>query len=143
MNIHDEIITRLNSKVRIRSLFSDTSIKEMKTVIEHMSAVLEDKLKAKEKEKGKIKAKKRIIMKIRQTMKDHDLSLADINELDNTVPSKKTREKHTFEYITLSGDNILWYGSMAGRLPKAFQDYLDRTGKKRADCIVKSIAEQP
>ena len=72
-------------------------------------------------------------------MEAKGLSMSDLNLLE--AASKESRRKrnvskHNFQYQTLSGDTVVWYGSTTGRLPKDFQDYLDRTGKKRTDCIV-------
>ena len=139
MNIFDEIISRLNSKSRIRSLFSDMDAEDMKRIIIRMNSVLDEKFKIKKLEKEQRKEKRNMIIKIQQTMKDNGLSLADFYEQNESISSSKRktpREKYSFKYITLSGDTVFWYGSAVGRLPKPFQSYLDRTGKKRMDCIV-------
>lgn len=43
MNIFDELLHRLGSKTRIRSLFKDVGMDEMERVISRMNEVMEEK----------------------------------------------------------------------------------------------------
>ncbi|WP_263081350.1 hypothetical protein [Endozoicomonas sp. Mp262] len=108
-----------------------------------MNNVLQEKLEQKEIEKQQRLAKVEIITSLKKTLQDNGLSLSDLPGFDSEKSMislrKTTKEKYTFQYISLSGDTVFWYGTTAGRLPKAFQDYLDRTGKKRMDCIVNNV----
>ena len=147
MNIFEEVLSRLNSKTSTRSLFSDVHPDDLQKIINRMSAVLEEKIKIKELEieQRKEKKKKSIIKQIQQTMKENDLSLDDFYDEDSDLQSlsrKNLRKKYSFQYITPTGDTVYWYGSTVGRVPKAFQSYLDRTGKKRMDCITNENADQ-
>ena len=139
MNIFEELHHRLGSKTRIRSLFKDSNAEEMERIINRMNEVLLEKENDKLAEEAKREEKKRNIEEIKKAMAERGLSISDLSLLDEMgkdAKRKRNVSKHNFEYQTLSGDTVRWYGSTTGRLPKDFQDYLDRTNKKRTDCIV-------
>lgn len=139
MNIFEEVLHRLGSKTRIRSLFKDVRPDEMERVISRMNEVLDEKLQDKEVEELKRKEKLQSVEEIKKAMEERGLSLSDLNLLEEAGKEPKRKRnvsKHNFEYETIAGDKVRWYGSTTGRLPKAFQDYLDRSGKKRLDCVV-------
>ncbi len=139
MNIFDELLHRLGSKTRIRSLFKDVGMDEMERIINRLNEVLEEKNQEKEVEDLKRKEKLQSVEEIKKAMEAKGLSMSDLNllqEMGKEGKRKRNVSKHNFEYQTHSGDTVRWYGSTTGRLPKEFQDYLDRTSKKRIDCIV-------
>ena len=141
MNIFDELHHRLSSKSRIRSLFKDASVPYLERVLTRLTEVYHEKLDARKEREQLRQQKLDDIKAIQKEMESLGLTLSDFDELDEAGKVKIGRRrrnvsKHTFEYETLSGDTIRWYGSTTGRLPKAFQDYLEKTGKKRTDCIV-------
>ena len=139
MNIFEELHHRLGSKTRIRSLFKDVNTEDLERIINRMNDVLQEKFNEKEVEEAKREEKKRSIEEVKQAMADRGLSMSDLSLLDEIGKESKRKRnvsKHNFEYQTISGDTVRWYGSTTGRLPKDFQDYLDRTSKKRIDCIV-------
>ena len=147
MNIIDELHHRLSSKTRIRSLFKDVNIHDLEKILGRLNDVHAEKLKVRLAEEEKRENKLHKIKAIQKEMESLGLTLSDFDAAEDggkggkTVKVGKKRRnvsKHTFEYDTLSGDSIKWYGSTTGRLPKAFQDYLEKTGKKRTDCIVDS-----
>lgn len=141
MNTFDELHHRLSSKSRIRSLFKDASAQELERVLARLNDVYQEKLKVREKEEKKRQKKIDNIKAIQQEMASLGLTLSDFSDLDESSDGRRRRNvsKHTFEYLTVSGDSVKWYGSTTGRLPKDFQDYLERTGRKRADCIVETV----
>lgn len=47
MNIFDELLHRLGSKTRIRSLFKDVGMDEMERIINRLNEVLEEKIRKK------------------------------------------------------------------------------------------------
>ena len=140
MNIFDELHHRLSSKSRIRSLFKDASVQDLERVLTRLNEVYQEKLDARKAQEKQRQQKLNDIKAIQKEMAVLGLTLSDFDELDEAGNIKGRRRrnvsKHTFEYETLSGDTIRWYGSTTGRLPRAFQDYLEKTGKKRTDCIV-------
>lgn len=138
MNIFDELHYRLGSKTRIRSLFKDVSAEALERIINRMNEVLQERENHKLAEDARREEKKHTIDEIKQAMAAKGLSLSDLNSLDESGKEVKKRNvsKHNFEYQTLSSDKVRWHGSTTGRLPKDFQDYLDRSDKKRLDCIV-------
>ena len=143
MNIFEELHHRLGSKTRIRSLFKDVNSEEMERIIRKMKEVLAEKENEKLQEESKREEKKKSIEEIKKVMAERGLSFSDLSLLDEMGKESKRKRKrkrnvskHNFEYQTISGDTVRWYGSTTGRLPKDFQDYLDRTNKKRIDCIV-------
>ena len=137
MNIFDEIMHRLSSKTRIRSLFKDVHLEDLERIIERLQSITEEKRVAHEAEQAKNKEKEESIEQIRQMLEAKGLSLSDLGVSEEDQPKKRRNvSKYTFEYVTKSGDTVQWYGSTTGRLPRDFQAYLDETGKKRLDCVV-------
>ncbi|MRI33266.1 hypothetical protein EOPP23_09755 [Endozoicomonas sp. OPT23] len=137
MNVFEELIHRLGSKTRIRSLLKDVGIDEMERIVKRMNEVCEEKQQEKQAAEEKRKEKQQNIDEIKKVIESKGLSLADLGLQDKGIEGKRKRNvsKHNFEYQTASGDTVRWYGSTTGRLPKDFQDYLNKTGKKRIDCI--------
>ncbi|UYM18575.1 H-NS family histone-like protein [Endozoicomonas euniceicola] len=136
MNVFEEIQHRLSSKTRIRSLFKDVHAEDLERIISRMNDVLSEKLEARDKEEEQRQAKMESIEAIKQIMNDRGVSLDDLGALELELPKKRRNiQKFTFEYQTEAGDTIQWQGATTGRLPRDFQAYLDRTGKKRLDCV--------
>ncbi|WP_448215180.1 H-NS family histone-like protein [Endozoicomonas sp. 2B-B] len=141
MNIFDELLHRLGSKTRIRSLFKDMGMDEMERIINRLNEVLEEKNQEKEAADIKRKQKLQSVEEIKKVMEAKGLSMSDLNllqEVGKEGKRKRNVSKHNFEFQTNSGDTVRWFGSTTGRLPKDFQDYLDRTGKKRIECVIES-----
>ena len=147
MNIIDELHHRLSSKTRIRSLFKDANVQDLEKILGRLNDVHTEKLKVRLVEDEKRQKKLDKIKAIQKEMETLGLTLSDFDAVeDSGKGSKGTKDgrkrrnvsKHTFEYETLAGDSVKWYGSTTGRLPKEFQDYLEKTGKKRTDCIIDS-----
>ena len=141
MNIFDELHHRLSSKSRIRSLFKDASVPDLERVLARLNEVYQEKLDVRKVKEEQRQQKLNYIKTIQKEMEALGLTLSDFDELDESGKVKVGRRrrnvsKHTFEYETLAGDSVKWYGSTTGRLPRGFQDYLEKTGKKRTDCIV-------
>lgn len=138
MNVFEEIQHRLSSKTRIRSLFKDVHVEDLERIIARMNDVLAEKQEARDKEDEKRQAKLESIEAIKQIMSDRGVSLDDLGALEIEAPKKRRNiQKYTFEFQTEAGDTVQWEGATTGRLPRDFQAYLDRTGKKRLDCVAK------
>ncbi|WP_263081247.1 H-NS histone family protein [Endozoicomonas sp. Mp262] len=142
MNIFDEVLHRLSSKTRIRQLFKDAHVSDLERVISRMRSVLEEKQNAREKEEEKRQVKLESIEAIKQIMADRGVSMGDLG-LGEETTSKRRRniQKYTFQYETETGDQAQWEGATTGRLPREFQSYLERTGKKRMDCVIEAQDE--
>lgn len=137
MNIFDEIQHRLASKARIRSLFKDVHIEDVERIISRMKSILAEKKEALAADEAKRQARQENINEVRRLLAERGLSLDDLGAVEETTPRKRRNvQRLTFQYETNSGDTVTWHGSTTGRLPKDFQTYLDRTGKKRLDCVV-------
>ena len=139
MNIFDELLHRLSSKTRIRQLFKGASKHDLERILSRMNDVLEEKQSARQQEEDQRKEKQESIEAIKQIMADRGVSMGDLN-INDELPSKRRRniQKYAFEYETGDGDKAVWTGATTGRLPRDFQSYLERTGKKRMDCVVES-----
>ena len=136
MNVFEEIQHRLSSKTRIRSLFKDVHVEDLERIIARMNDVLTEKQEARDKEDQKRQAKLESIEAIKKIMSDRGVSLDDLGALEIEAHKKRRNiQKYTFEYKTESGDKVQWEGATTGRLPRDFQAYLERTGKKRLDCV--------
>jgi DNA-binding protein H-NS len=137
MNIFDEIYSRLSSKARIRSLFKDVHVEDLEKLIKRLVDISNEKKEMKKKHEEQKLLKQNNIEVIKKIMEEKGVSLNDLGMLDFKDISKKRKklQKYTFEYETFSGAKTKWTGATTGRLPRDFQDYLDRTGKKRLDCV--------
>jgi len=135
--MYDEMLHKLSSKVRIRSLFKDTHIEDMKRILHRCAEVLEEKQHESD-EKILLREKKRkSIEEVHKILHEKGLSISDLEDGIDVPPRRRRNiQKYIFEYNTLSGDTIRWHGSTTGRLPKEFQEFLNRTGKKRLDYVV-------
>ena len=136
MNTFAELQHWLSSKSKVRSLFRHVTSKDMEKTIKRLTEVLKEKLQAELDRKGK----KKSIKKISKTMARLGLSITDLGSFVEMEKPKQNRkvEKHNFEYQDFAGNTVYYYGSLRGRLPKDFRKYLERTNKKRAECIVES-----
>ncbi|GAA4648817.1 H-NS family nucleoid-associated regulatory protein [Kistimonas scapharcae] len=137
MNIFDEIQHRLASKTRIRALFKDVHVEDIERIISRLEGILAEKKDAVAADEAKRQAKQENIDEVRRLLAERGLSLDDLDPTEEAAPKKRRNvQKFTFQYETNSGDTVTWHGSTTGRLPKDFQTYLDRTGKKRLDCVI-------
>lgn len=146
MNIFEEVMHRLSSKTRARQLFKDVHAEDLERIISRLQDVHNEKQEARAKDEEKRKQKLENIEAIRQIMVDRGVSMNDLglSGLDIEDPSAKRRrnvQKYTFEYQNEHGESIKWEGATTGRLPRDFQSYLERTGKKRLECALEPIQE--
>ena len=140
MKLLDEIHHRLGSKSRIRSLFKDISVHELEKMLERLRDVHQEKLQSRVKEDAKRQKKLDDIAAIHKEMAELGVTLSDLDGITDSGKSTKRRRvvtKHIFQYEDAAGEPVQWEGSTTGRLPKEFQEYLEKTNKKRAECIVK------
>lgn len=136
MNIYDEVLHRLSSKMRIRSLFKDVHIEDMERIIQRCVEVLEEKQQERNEKMQRLEEKRQSIEEVHKILNAKGLSISDLEDVAEVAPRRRNVQKFVFKYVTLSGDTIRWNGSTTGRLPKEFQEFLGRTGKKRLDCVV-------
>ena len=146
MNIFEEVMHRLSSKTRARQLFKDVHAEDLERIISRLQDVLNEKQEARAKDEEKRKQKLENIEAIRQFMVDRGVSINDLGlgnlEQDDVAPKRRRNvQKYTFEYQNESGEQLKWEGATTGRLPREFQTYLERTGKKRLECALEPIQE--
>ena len=143
MNTFEELLHRLSSKTRIRQLFKDVENTDLERILSRMKGVLEEKQNERDQEEQKRQVKNNSIEAIKQIMADRGVSMGDLGFGEGS-PEKSRRniQKYTFEYETAAGDTVTWQGATTGRLPQEFQSYLERTGKKRMDCIIAGLTHQ-
>ncbi len=143
MNIFDEVLHRLSSKTRIRQLFKDVHAEDLERILSRMKSVLEEKQLARDKEEEKRQVKLESIEAIKQIMADRGVSMGDLGLGDEVAPKRRRNiQKYTFQYETEAGGNAQWEGATTGRLPRDFQAYLERTGKKRMDCVIEAQEQE-
>ena len=109
-------------------------------MLDRLKEVHEEKLQSKVKEDANRQKKMTDIAAIQKEMAELGITLSDLDNINEPGKSSKRRRtvaKHTFQYKNSAGEKVLWKGSTTGRLPKDFQEYLEKTQKKRAECIVK------
>lgn len=142
MNVHDEIFHRLSSKTRMRQLFKDLHAEEMERMISRMNDILEEKQEARMRFEEQRKQKSSNINEALQFLAERGLSVDDLGITEGETASVKRRrnlQRYTFEYQDESGQTHQWEGATTGRLPSAFQSYLQRTGKSRLDCALQQL----
>lgn len=144
MNIFEEVLHRLSSKTRIRSLFKDVHVEDLERIVARLNEVLAEKQETRQKEEEKRQEKLANIENIKKLMADNGVSMDDLGGLDQEGTQKRRRnvQKYTFEYQTEAGDSVQWQGATTGRLPRDFQAYLERTGKSRLDCALEPITTE-
>lgn len=138
MKIFEESLAILKSKTKLRTLFKNIHVEDVKNVLSRVQSVLEEKKEDVEQQAVSLQEKQEQLKSVIQLMKEHNISLEDLN---NSLAGKSTRKRRdvqrmTFRYETNDGNEIIWEGSNAGRIPSDFATYLERTGKKRLDCVV-------
>ena len=139
MNIFEESLAVLKSKTKLRTLFKNVHIEDVENVLSRVQAVLEEKKDEVEQQVAALQEKQEQLQTIIQLMKDHSISLEDLNDAlagKSTTRKRRDVQRMTFRYETDAGNEIIWEGSNAGRIPADFAAYLERTGKKRLDCVV-------
>ena len=140
MNIFDEAISLLKSKVQIRKLFQDMHAEDMQRVISRIEAIYEEKLMAQVEAEEENARKRDAIDAVLKQMQALGLSTEDIHVGGGEVVRKgKPRQRYQFSYENTAGESIDWEGATTGRIPGEFSDYLERTGKDRKDCIVAEL----
>ncbi|GFS26635.1 DNA-binding protein H-NS [Elysia marginata] len=139
MNIFEESLAVLKSKTKLRTLFKSVHIEDVENVLSRVQAVLEEKKEEVEQQAAALQEKQEQLQTIIQLMKDHNISLEELNDSlagKSTTRKRRDVQRMTFRYETNEGNEIIWEGSNAGRIPADFAAYLERTGKKRLDCVV-------
>lgn len=141
MKLQDELYHRLGSKSRIRALFKDVAIQDLEKILDRLKELHQEKLQSRVKEDARRQKKMHDIATIQKEMAERGITLSDLDHINNdSVKASKRRGgniKYTFQYQNTAGQTVLWEGSSTGRLPKDFQEYLKKTQKKRAECIIK------
>ena len=138
MNIFDEALSVLKSKVQIRKLFHDMHAEDMQRVISRIEAVYEEKKVAQVEAEEEQARKREAVEAVLKQMQELGLSAGDIAPgVTEGAPRKgKPRQRFAFAYENSAGESVNWEGATTGRIPAEFTDYLNRTGKERKDCIV-------
>ena len=143
MNVFEESIAILKSKVKLRTLFKHVHIEDLEGVMSRLQSVYDEKRQEVEQEVEANKHKIEALQHIVEIMKKHHISqdeLIAFLEGKSTTRKRRNVRRCTFRYETEAGSEIIWEGSNAGRIPTAFRQYLDRTGKRREDCVVNKLA---
>ena len=142
MNVFEEVLHRLSSKTRIRSLFKDVHVEDLERIISRLNDVLTEKQEVRQKEEARRQEKLDQIENIKKMMVESGVSMDDLGGLEIDASKRRRNiQKYTFEYQTETGDTVQWKGATTGRLPRDFQSYLERTGKKRLECALEEIAD--
>ncbi|WP_415837483.1 hypothetical protein [Parendozoicomonas haliclonae] len=127
---------RLSSKTRMRGLFKDVHIEDLERIVSRLTDVLTEKKESVAEEKEKLKAKQSSIDAIRRMMDEKGISIEDFGQPATGEKKKRNIKRFLFEFRDKDGSSHQWEGSLTGRAPKIFQEYLQRMGKERSDCII-------
>ena len=142
MNIFEESLTVLKSKVQLRKLFQDMHIEDVKRIISRIESIYEEKQQTEQEQEQEQLRKREAIEAVLKEMQDKGLAINDLSALTKVAESGrkgKTRQRYQFEYQKEDGSTVKWEGATTGRIPAAFGAFLERTGKERKDCIVAEL----
>ena len=142
MNIFEESLSVLKSKVQLRKLFQDMHVEDIQRVISRIESIYEEKLDAQKEVEQEQQRKREAIEAVLKEMQDKGLDIGDLAVVGKGTESNrkgKTRQRYQFEYQTEDGTTVTWEGATTGRIPAEFTAYLKRTGKERKDCIVTEL----
>ena len=133
----DNLLSILRSKTRLRQLLKPMHPEDIQHVMVRIGYVLEEKRQDEAAAKEKQRQRQSQVDEIRTLMNEQGLTLKDLGDSGRKV--RKPRQptmRYTFQYQSGDGESRCWKGSKTGRLPLDFKVYLERTGKKRMECIV-------
>ncbi|MFK0572634.1 hypothetical protein [Endozoicomonas sp.] len=143
INIFDEALSVLKSKVQVRKLFHDMHAEDLQRVIGRIEAIYEEKLMVQMEVEEEQARKQEALDEVVKQMKELGLSLGDIKGLvddkSTGVRKGKVRQRYLFRYEHTDGSSVDWEGATTGRIPGDFSAYLERTGKNRKACIVSEL----
>ncbi len=141
MNIFEEAIDILKSKVQMRKLFQDMHVEDLQRVVSRIETIYEEKLLVELEQKEEQNRKREAVEAVVNQMKELGLSLEDLDTINvgTSTRKHKPRQRCVFSYETKEGIAVNWEGAATGRIPAEFSDYLQRTGKERKDCIVSEL----
>ena len=140
MNIFEESLNVLKSKMQLRKLFQDMHVEDLENIIKRVEAIHQEKLEESHAQEEEILRKREDIAAVISLMEEKGLSMDDIaSAATEEKPHKgkgKQRQRYKFEYENGEGTRVQWEGATTGRIPADFNEYLTRSGKNRKDCIV-------
>ena len=142
MNIFDEALNVLKSKVQIRKLFQDMHAEDMQRVISRIETIYDEKLMAQMEAEEEQARKRDAVESVLKQMQELGLSADDISGVNGGEPVRRTtkpRQRFVFSYENAQGEAVNWEGATTGRIPAEFSDYLTRTGKERKECIISEL----
>ena len=146
MNIFEESLNTLKSKVQLRKLFQDMHVEDIQNVIKRVEAIHEEKMLDHSKQEEEKNRKREAIEAVMKELEEKGLSLDDLQslaEVDKPRKGKprkgKPRQRYQFQYEKEDGSAVNWEGATTGRIPAEFTEYLTRSGKERKDCIITEL----
>ena len=141
MNIFEESLNILKSKVQVRKMFQDMHVEDLKNVIKRVEAIYEEKLEDSQAKEQEESLKREAVEAVMKQLEEKGLSLDDLQvaTIEDKPRKGKPRQRYQFEYQTADGTAVKWEGATTGRIPAEFNEYLARTGKDRKDCIVTEL----
>ncbi|MGI9273880.1 MAG: hypothetical protein ACR2PT_03350 [Endozoicomonas sp.] len=141
MNIFDESMNIMKSKVQLRKLFKDMHIEDVKRIISRIEIIHEEKLLTQMEAEEEQNRKRDALEAVLKEMQEKGLSIDDFQGMAKSDSERKgkPRQRFQFQYEKEDGTVVNWEGATTGRIPAEFSAYLKRTGKERKDCIVAEL----
>ena len=141
MNIFEESLSVMKSKVQLRKLFKDMHIEDVKSIISRIETIYEEKLLVQMEAEEEQNRKRDAIEAVLKEMQEKGLSIDDFQGVGkaDTERKGKPRQRFQFQYEAKDGAVVNWEGATTGRIPSEFSAYLERSGKERKDCIVAEL----
>ena len=100
MNIFEEVMHRLSSKTRMRSLFRDVHVEDLDRIVIRLRDVLEEKRQSAVEEKEKQQAKQSSIEAIKKMMEEKGVSVEDFGQ---GLSGRKKEEKYQTLPVRIPG----------------------------------------
>ena len=135
----NDLLAILRSKTRLRQLLKPMHPEDLQHVMVRVGYVLEEKRQALSAIEEKKQQRQGQVDEIRTLMDEQGLTLKDLGGSGRkTRKPRQPTTRYTFQYQSADGKTQCWEGSKMGRLPLDFKAYLERTGKKRMECVIES-----
>lgn len=121
----------------VRKTFSQTSLEDLTKITKNLEQLAEEKKEALRAAEEQNKAHQENVRYVLQIMQERDVSLDDLdrNQVKNGSGNKRKIQRYRFAFSETDGKSVSWEGPLVGQMPAEFRRFLERTGKKRSDCI--------
>ncbi|MCY4473754.1 MAG: hypothetical protein OXC07_13190 [Kistimonas sp.] len=139
MNIPEE----LGKKRSARKIFSQTSLEDLTKILKNLHQIEQEKQEELRVAEQQNQARQENVRHILELMQKQNVSVEDLKAdwkgNKGGTGRKRQLPHYRFTFHRNDGQPDSWDGPLIGQLPTEFRMFLERTGKKRADCIEREL----